>query len=78
MNKVEYADIASPRGTKVVFAARGGYEFQKEQAKQILTIGETYTIDYTEIGDWSTVFILEEFPEKRFNSCLFCVEGWKP
>lgn len=37
----------------------------------LLTIGETYTIDYVDVGDWSTMVGLKEFPGKEFNSVLF-------
>jgi len=70
-------DIYSPPGTKVVFNGTGGYRNELENAKQYLTIGETYTLAGSNIGGFSSTFYLEEFPNKPFNSVHFSPEGWE-
>ena len=37
----------------------------------LLTIGELYTVDWLDVGNWSTNVVLKEFPGKFFNSVLF-------
>jgi hypothetical protein len=67
----KYANIHSKRGTKIRFMAEGGNDYQKQESKKILTVGKIYTLWFAEIDTSSTDFILEEFPDKRFNSSLF-------
>ena len=66
-----FMDIYSPDGTKVVFAARGGRDSEIELAKRWLTLGETYTVEHTEVGQSTTRVYLYEFPGIGFNSVMF-------
>lgn len=68
--------IYSEPGTKVVYTGKGGYDYQKEEYGKVLKVGETYTIEESDIGSWSSVFYLEEVPGKAFNTVLFAEEGW--
>lgn len=65
-------DIYSPPGTKVVFAHPDwGYPYHQEVAAKHLKLGEKYTVDKTDPGDWSTRVYLREVPGVAFNSVLF-------
>lgn len=48
-----------------------GYPVEREDAEKHLVIGQTYTVDRTEVGGWSTCVYLKEFPGKGFNSVFF-------
>lgn len=67
----KYMDIYSPPGTKIRFTANGGYEIEMEEAKEILELGAIYTVKYTSVGQSYSTVVLEEFPHKQFNTCLF-------
>ncbi|MHC1778290.1 MAG: hypothetical protein AB9834_23015 [Lentimicrobium sp.] len=48
-----------------------GYEYERELARQYLTIGNSYTLDYTNVGgSWTNVY-LQEIPDVAFNSVFF-------
>lgn len=65
-------NIYAPNGTKVRFVpGNNGYESENKSAREILELDAIYTVDYTDVSGWSTAVILEEFPNKRFNSVLF-------
>ena len=67
--------IDAPRGTKAVYAnPDGGYDPQTALGRKHLTLGETYTVEHTEIHDWHTDVFLEERPGIGFNSALFDTE----
>ena len=66
-----FMDIHSPQGTKVRFMARGGHEWQTEEAKAVLTLGELYTVKSIEVGQSCSYVTLEEFPKVTFNTVLF-------
>lgn len=65
-------NIYAPNGTKVRFVpGNSGYESENKSAREILELDAIYTVDYTDVSGWSTAVILEEHPNKRFNSVLF-------
>ena len=55
---------------KLVFEGKGGYEFERESAKEKLVIGRSYTVEKVEVGSWKTEIYLTNI-SGRFNSCLF-------
>ena len=71
----EPMDIYSEEGTKVIYTGKGGYDHHKEHANKHLKIGETYTVDYTDVGGWHTDVYLKEVPNERFNSVHFVTVG---
>jgi hypothetical protein len=72
MNKYENSmDIYSKKGTKVKYTGEGGYDHHKKHADKYLKTGETYTVDYTDVGGWHTDVYLEEVPTQAFNSVHF-------
>ena len=48
-----------------------GYENNKEVATKHLTVGNVYTVDYTNVDSWHTDVYLKEFPDVAFNSIFF-------
>lgn len=64
-------NIYAEPGTKVIFTGEGGYEVENKQANELLTKGETYTIEHIEVGDWNTEVWLKEVEGYSFNSVLF-------
>ena len=37
----------------------------------LLTVGESYTVEWIDVHSWYTLVGLREFPGKEFNSVLF-------
>lgn len=65
-------NIYAKNGTKVRFVpGDNGYESENKSAREILELDAIYTVDYTDVSNWSTAVILEEHPNQRFNSVLF-------
>jgi hypothetical protein len=64
-------NIYAQPGTRVLFHNEGGYPFEKEKAAKILTVGEIYTVNRTDVHDSSTDVYLEGFGDIRFNSVQF-------
>ena len=55
---------------KLVFEGKGGYEFERESAKDKLVIGRSYTVEKVEVGSCKTEIYLTNI-SGSFNSCLF-------
>lgn len=64
-------DIYSTKGTKVIFNNINGHDYDLEHARKYLKEGEKYTVDFIDVGAWSTSVYLEEFPGISFNSVMF-------
>lgn len=64
-------DIYSPRGTKVRFTGKGGWNAENKRANEILEVGSVYTIDATDVGRSFTYVTLQEVGKETFNSVLF-------
>lgn len=65
-------NIYAGHGTKVVFAnPLDGYPHDQDMAAKHLTVGETYTVDHTDVRDWYTNVFLVEVPKVVFNSVMF-------
>lgn len=65
-----YMDIYSPPGTKVRFAANGGWEYDKEEAKKVLTLGKIYTVSNVDVHS-SHSYVSLEGVNGEFNTVLF-------
>ena len=77
-NSTDYQDpmdIYSEEGTKVIYTGEGGYDHHKKHADKYLKVGETYTVDYTDVGGWNTDVYLKEVPNEGFNSVHFVNAG---
>lgn len=65
-------NIYALNGHKVkCFTFEAGHDFQKELVKKHLKIGDTYTIERTDVHSSTTVVFLQEFPNICFNSVFF-------
>lgn len=50
---------------------KNGHDFDKEQVKKYLKVGQFYTIEKMDVYDFNSNVVLEEFPELIFNSVNF-------
>lgn len=55
-------NIYAIKGFKVKFTGEGGYDKEREWAKELLEEGKEYTIDHTDVGQSSTSIFLQEIP----------------
>ncbi len=64
-------NINCVKGTKVKFTndCCGGFLTGKDN--YLLILGETYTIDHTEVHSFHTKVYLKEYPNSVFNSVCF-------
>ena len=67
-------NIYALKGHKVKLSKNGfnmGFEVDKDEAKSFLSHGIIYTVDCTNVSNSSSVVILHEFPNKKFNTAHF-------
>lgn len=65
-------NIYAQRGDKVRFAfPDDGYPNSIERDKELLTVGEVYTVDYVEVGSGISYVYLFEVPDEGFNTVKF-------
>lgn len=67
-------DLFTPKGHKVKVTketANNGYESQKEQVAKLLELEKEYTVDRTDVNDFSSTVYLQEFPNEPFNTVNF-------
>lgn len=64
-------DLETKPAERVRFIGHGGYEWQQQEARKHLKVGETYTVESMDVGDWSSSVSLAEYPGKQFNSVMF-------
>ena len=62
-------DIYSVSGTKVKYV--NDQRYLHGNNNDVLTLGEVYTVEKTEVGGFSTTVCLKEFPKGYFNSVCF-------
>lgn len=67
-------NIYANNGHKVIVTEEtknSGHDYDKEKVKKYLNVGEEYTVNYTDVGGWSTRVYLEEIEDVEFNSVNF-------
>lgn len=67
-------NIRAHPGTKIKVTeqtAQNGYTGDQEAVKKWLEIGKIYTVAYTIVGQSHTAVVLQELPERSFNSVNF-------
>lgn len=65
-------DIYAEPGTKVKFTnPNAGYSNDQAMVRDNLTVGETYTVLETRVGNFHTTVFLQEFPRLPFNTVMF-------
>lgn len=68
--------LSTPPGAKIRFVnALAGWDGDVRQAKNMLTLGQVYTVSALEVYDYSSTVWLEEFPGDRFNTVQFSNVG---
>lgn len=63
-------DIYSEKGTKVVYMGCSDEQLKwggSDDPRQILIPGAVYAVDYI----WYNIVVLEEYPDKIFNTVFF-------
>ena len=55
---------------KLVFEGNGGYDSERESAKEKLVVGRKYAVEKIIVGSWNTEVYLQGY-KNSFNSCLF-------
>lgn len=58
-------------GSKIRYLGTGGWEADKVQANQYLTVGEVYTVDIIDIGNYCSDVYITEVPHIDFNTVMF-------
>lgn len=64
-------DIYTKQGSKVKFTGEGGLVSDKLFAISHLRVGQEYTVESVNVGNWSSAVILKEIPGKSFNTVMF-------
>ncbi len=65
-------NIFALKGHKIKFTnPKAGYPLDQKMGLEHLEIGKEYTVEYTEVSDYSASVILQEIPKIKFNSVLF-------
>jgi hypothetical protein len=67
----EPMNIWSAEGEKVTFLGKNGHDWEQVDAKKYLVAGQEYTVDWVEVGGWTSYVQLKEFPDETFNSVMF-------
>ena len=68
----EVMDIHTPPGDKVIFTGVGGYDWDKEVARECgLEMGKMYTVELIDIDRWKSTVFLKEVPQRGFNTVMF-------
>lgn len=63
--------LGCKKGDQIRFTGEGGYDSDKERANKYLTVGEVYTVDIIDIGNWMSDVYLQDFPDVDFNTVMF-------
>lgn len=64
-------NIYTESGSKVIYLGTGGYDSDLIHANKYLKVGEIYTVEWVDVGDWSSDVYLEEVPGQDFNTVHF-------
>jgi hypothetical protein len=67
----EPMDYNSKPGTKVTFTGGSDDDLSSMAARTVLTVGQTYTVDWIEIGSYECAVFLVEHPRLPFNTLFF-------
>lgn len=63
-------NMYAKRGDKVIFTGNHGYESERESAKKILTVGEVYEVESTNVYSFSSTVELVGH-KGFFNTVMF-------
>lgn len=64
-------NIYAQYGDKVIFTGRGGYPVTNAHARNVLRVGNVYTVERTVVHSTSTEVYLIGKPRESFNSVMF-------
>lgn len=63
--------LGCKHGAKVRYTGEGGWDADKVHADKYLTVGEIYTVDIIDIGNWMSEVYLVEVQNIDFNTVMF-------
>ena len=63
--------LNAPKGQKVRFLNKNGYDVQLAYAREFLEPDDIYTVKETRVYSSNTDVVLEEFPKEAFNAAMF-------
>ena len=66
--------VNAQKGHKVTVTEKSianGYPFDEEKARQLLKVGQVYTVELMDVQNWSSTVLLREIPGVEFNSVHF-------
>ena len=66
-----YGKDISPKGRKVVFLNRNGYESERQRAAELFKEGEVLTVHEIYVGRSRSTVEFEEYPNMTFNTVMF-------
>lgn len=64
-------DIYCNPGTKVRYLDENGYDGDREYARKFMQKDQTFTVEYVNVGNWSSLVAFRELPGKEFNTAMF-------
>jgi len=67
-------DMFADKGHKVTVTEQSinnGYEYDKQKAQKFLKVGGIYTVENTDVENFSSTVELQEFPGQNFNTVNF-------
>jgi hypothetical protein len=67
---MESMDIYTEPGKKVMFLGQNGMDWELLKAMNSLVVGETYTVSYIDVGNWSSEVSFQEV-EGTYNVVMF-------
>ena len=63
--------LNAPRGQIVKFTGIGGSKEEVNDAKEHLSLGETYTVEHVKVGRSYSTVCFKELKARSFNTCMF-------
>lgn len=63
--------LNAPKGQTVKFCGVNGYPHELEEASSVLSSDKVYHVLYVNVYSSSSEVILQEFPDKIFNTVMF-------
>lgn len=64
-------EVGAPRGTRMVFSNKNGYDIEREQANALIGENSPVTVHVCSVGRSSSTYEFVEFPNKKFNTVMF-------
>jgi hypothetical protein len=66
-----YKTDICPKGRKVIFLNKNGYDSEREYARKLFSEGDILTVKEIYVNRCSSEVEFEEYPGKMFNTIMF-------